>query len=485
MAKNHLPFDDEYFDKIVEDAFDPNAEVHVFSDRYKKRKERLMKKNIQNNEKKPIFRKKSVLAIAAAAAVVAVIPTSVYAGSRIYNAYVSSPAPYQRDITIDAGMSPSMDIKALNVGWVPEDMTKDITMSSDGEYTSCMKYNADTEDMRGISVLFWKIPTGDSVFQESITNAVNTNSYTDANGNDVIIIAHSQEPQERHDEAWVAFRDTPYAAQVYVMGDVSDEERDKVLQNLSLESYDTEVAMEWSEDLFTEEESDYEFITRVDKSSIKLANVGEPIVSETEDFEEGKYTVEATINDISIQNNFDGITTDNFNDPTDYSEYTNSYGTVKDNIRTWYRCGDGVNTLDEKVSEETLAQSVVVLNVTYKNTSDIDWYECICPQIVFIDDDGNIDQYNTHEDMYYEDSLHELKTDNMMFSISTDYAMSKNSLEPFKAGDTANVKIAFLINTEDLPHLYVMLENNGMDVGEEVSRGTKLVDLSFLADENK
>jgi len=483
MAKNYLPFDDEYFDKIVEDAFSPEAEVHVFSDRYKQRKERLMKKNTKRNYKKPVFSKKSIFAMVAAAAVVVAVPTSVYAGSRIYNAYMTEPAKYQRDITIDVGENPSMEIKSLNVGWVPEDMK----MHSGAEHTSLMKYGADTDDMRGISVLFWKIPTGDDVFQESIKSAVTSDSYTDSNGNNVILIGHGQDLHEKHDEAWVAFKDTPYAAQVYIMGDVSDEERDKILENLSLESWDTEVAMDWSENQRSEEPVEYyEVVTKVDPSSIKLANIGEPITSVEEIQEKGTYSVEATINDIRIQNNFDGITTDSFNNSADYSEYTNPDGTVKDNIRTWYRYGDGVNTLDEKAYEETLAQSVVVVDVTYKNTGDIDWDECICSSMVRIDDDGNILDYTQgSEDMDYNDSMHDLKVDDMMFSISTDYAMSKNHLEPFKAGDTVNVQMAFLVNTEDLPDLYLMLQPTGVDISEEIGRGTAFVDLSFLADKNK
>jgi len=483
MAKNYLPFDDEYFDKIVEDAFSPEAEVHVFSDRYKQRKERLMKKNTKRNYKKPVFSKKSIFAMVAAAAVVVAVPTSVYAGSIIYNAYMTEPAKYQRDITIDVGENPSMEIKSLNVGWVPEDMK----MHSGAEHTSLMKYGADTDDMRGISVLFWKIPTGDDVFQESIKSAVTSDSYTDSNGNNVILIGHGQDLHEKHDEAWVAFKDTPYAAQVYIMGDVSDEERDKILENLSLESWDTEVAMDWSENQRSEEPVEYyEVVTKVDPSSIKLANIGEPITSVEEIQEKGTYSVEATINDIRIQNNFDGITTDSFNNSADYSEYTNPDGTVKDNIRTWYRYGDGVNTLDEKAYEETLAQSVVVVDVTYKNTGDIDWDECICSSMVRIDDDGNILDYTQgSEDMDYNDSMHDLKVDDMMFSISTDYAMSKNHLEPFKAGDTVNVQMAFLVNTEDLPDLYLMLQPTGVDISEEIGRGTAFVDLSFLADKNK
>ena len=62
MQKNYLPIDDEYFDKIAEDAFDPEAEIHVFSDRYQKRKVKLMKKNTENNNRKPVMTKKRIAA---------------------------------------------------------------------------------------------------------------------------------------------------------------------------------------------------------------------------------------------------------------------------------------------------------------------------------------------------------------------------------------------------------------------------------------
>ena len=481
MDKNYLPFEDEKWSKIVDDAFAPDAEVHVFSDRYQRRKERIMRKNISDTNKKPVMTKKRIAAIVSAAVIAAAIPTSVFAGSRIYNAFMDKPAKYQRDITIDAGESPSMEIKALNVGWVPADMT----IIDGEEHSSLVKYNSDSDELRGISVFFWKIPTGDSVFQDTLKGAVSSETYTDINGNTVLLVEHSQDWQERHDEAWVAFKDTPYAAQVYIMGNVSDSERTQILDNMYLESWDSEVAMEWSENKPSEEFADVSVSqSRVNLSDMKIAKIGDVISYEQDLNEQGKYEAEVKIEDIRIQNNFDGITTDSFNNPADYSEYMNADGTVADNVRTWIRLGDGVNTIDEKVSEEIQSQSIVVMDVTYKNTGSTDWYECICPQIEKIDKDGNI-QYGriTEDGMTYSDSMDDLKTDNMMFSVKTDYAnVSKNNLEPFKAGDTANVQIAFLVNTEDIPDLYLNINPTGREIADEIGYGSSFVSLGFLAE---
>ena len=70
-----------------------------------------------------------------------------------------------------------------------------------------------------------------------------------------------------------------------------------------------------------------------------------------------------------------------------------------------------------------------------------------------------------------------------MKHVKTDYAnVSKNNLEPFKAGDTANVQIAFLVNTEDIPDLYLNINPTGREIADEISYGSSFVSLGFLAE---
>ncbi|MCI6685132.1 MAG: hypothetical protein MR484_01355, partial [Ruminococcus sp.] len=130
VPSNHEPpISPADWDAIVAAAFSPDAEPHVFSDRYQKQKQKqeeflMPKKSIRG-------RKTIVIAAILAAAVVA-IPTSAYAVNRIYQASMQSTGSYQKDVVIDAGDS-TLDTRtqSLQVGWMPDGMTLD---KSSGKY---------------------------------------------------------------------------------------------------------------------------------------------------------------------------------------------------------------------------------------------------------------------------------------------------------------------------------------------------------------
>ncbi|MFR6496132.1 MAG: hypothetical protein ACLUOF_06825 [Ruminococcus sp.] len=89
------------------------------------------------------------------------------------------------------------------------------------------------------------------------------------------------------------------------------------------------------------------------------------------------------LDSVSVQDNFDGLpAVDDIGNPVDYSQYLNADGTVKDDVRTWYSRGDGVNTLDEKVKEETVPQRVLVMHLSYTNESSITQEICVCPNLL-------------------------------------------------------------------------------------------------------
>ena len=149
VPSNHEPpISPADWDAIVAAAFSPDAEPHVFSDRYQKQKQKqeeflMPKKSIRG-------RKTIVIAAILAAAVVA-IPTSAYAVNRIYQASMQSTGSYQKEVVIDAGDS-TLDTRtqSLQVGWMPDGMTLD---KSSGKYHD--------DQNRGVSMLFWKMQDGD------------------------------------------------------------------------------------------------------------------------------------------------------------------------------------------------------------------------------------------------------------------------------------------------------------------------------------
>lgn len=484
MDKNYLPFEDENWSKIVDDAFSPDAEVHVFSERYQNRKERLMRKNIENTNKKPVMRKRRIAAIAAAAVITAAVPTSVYAGSKIYNAYKENTAKYQRNIVVDLGETSDADsagagaqvidsgIYTMNIGWIPEDLSED---DDKGYYAGYSRY--DIDDWRAVDFNFFQIDDESRTFNETLSGVVSEETYE----TDDKVVFISGNGKDRT-EVWVAFKNTKYIAEFVAYQQFSSEELHKIADGLTLEESDTETAssykaykeeMEQFEQQEAEAADDTEIWTEpnVNMDNIKLMSVGETV---------NRYDVGITVNSIKFQDDFDGITTEGIGIKYDYSKYLAADGTIADNVRTWYKCGDGVDTIDEAAQTETMPVRVMVLDLTYENIGSEETEVCVCPELVTIDGDGNVIDNDSREDMYCEDTLSHLTTDDMHFSFFTEHESQKNNITSFKPGEKANVQLAFIVYEDKMSNLYLYLDPSGRGISEDIDNGSPLVDISSL-----
>ena len=122
---------------------------------------------------------------------------------------------------------------------------------------------------------------------------------------------------------------------------------------------------------------------------------------------------------------------DDIGNPVDYSQYLNADGTVKDDVRTWYSRGDGVNTLDEKVKEETVPQRVLVMHLSYTNESSITQEICVCPNL--LQKNGDRLDYGA------------------VACEPTDETMYITNVAP---GETVEATVAFLMDADELQDLY-------------------------------
>ena len=233
VPSNHEPpISPADWDAIVAAAFSPDAEPHVFSNHYQKQKQKqeeflMPKKSIRG-------RKTIVIAAILAAAVVA-IPTSAYAVNRIYQASIQSTGSYQKDVVIDAGDS-TLDTRtqSLQVGWMPDGMTLD---KSSGKYHD--------DQNRGVTMLFWKMQDGD--FLQTVNRGIVHSETKTINGNQVFFLQRDSAnlPDGQMDYrniVWVAFSNTPYAAQFYATDDLTKEELTQIAEHLSLSPAEQETA---------------------------------------------------------------------------------------------------------------------------------------------------------------------------------------------------------------------------------------------------
>ncbi len=471
MEKRYLPFEDENFDEIVEEAFAPDAEVHVFSDRYKSRKERLMRKYTKKADKKPVMTKKGFIAVAAAAAVFTAVPASVYAGTKLYNAYMEKPAEYQRDITIELGddaetVQTGMDaavvdsgIYKMSVGYVPEDIKLEATAENEDGNVNSFKYGTyGTEEWRSALFEFFVIDNESRTFSESLKSVTAESTYeTDDR---IVFISRLDKDFDKRAEIWVAFKDTKYVAKILALQEFTDDELKMMAEGLVLEESDVEVASSYT--TYTEYQEQLQ-------AQLENSDVSEPdfykehlgemnLISIGETFSD--FDVDVTLDSITYQDTFDGITTDSIGREYDYSKYMNADGTLADNVRTWYTMGDGVNTIDEVDYTETMSAKIMVVNLTYENKGAEEIEYCVCPGVRPVDENGDwLIENKSFDDRYAVDSLSALGYDDGFFSFSTDHENSKNNIAAFKPGEKAQVQLAFIVYDEPVADYYLCLDN--------------------------
>lgn len=456
---NSFPYNDTEWNNIVNDAFTSDAQPHVFSERYARRKQQMLHQMEESPMRSHKFHmKKSLTAAVAVAAAIVVIPTAVYASTQIRGYFQNGGGEYQQEMVIPKNDSVSDQIMALQVGWMPEDMATD---PSSGKYRD--------PSGRAISMFFYKIDSQEaalthtvnySVSQETLTCGSNTVLYavtdtTGLSGKDVF-----------DKDVWVAFPDSNYAVQLYATTGVTKEEIEKIAENLSLTPSDKETAELWSGEP-QEETGGTDEVYKVDDYTIQ--QIGDTIRSDfydAEDADTDPYArITAKLDSVSVQDNFDGLPAINdIGEPVDYSQYLNADGTVQDDVRTWYSRGDGVNTLDTKIKEETVPQRVLVMHLTYTNESSITQEICVCPNL--IQKNGDSMDYNEvacepmSDTTYCNGTLGELKYGEF-FLFSTDREHSKNNITNVAPGESVDATVAFLMDADEVQNLYADILGGG------------------------
>ncbi|MGN0160824.1 MAG: hypothetical protein ACI4AQ_05510 [Lachnospiraceae bacterium] len=417
--------------------------------------EHLSEKTIDfsKNKKRPVTRW-----AVAAAALCLLVPTGVYAAGKAYHAYVVKKDKYEVGINISMGekQSPSVDeaesgnagenlqnqqngikknvdanvgYKDLKLNYVPEDLHYNVDGPYGGKYTT----NSPSND-RGMTCVFYKIPAEgmDSV----IDYTLESETWETKNGNTAIHLTRAK----GYNQLWIAFEGTQYAAQIYVNG-FSEDEVKLLADGAELIDGTEECANEWREPEKVSVTSSTPEI-RLD-SGINLA-VGDCYVQPLE-------SAEVTLKSVSVQDNFDGITTDSIGRPTDYSEYLSSDGKIR-SVRKCVKIGDGKTELDQVVSSEETVLKVVVLELEIKSLSQQVSEYCVSPRLLE-NNNGIMKQFARTEDnyAYYREFSYE------MFGFSTEHETNKNSLVNLQPQENATVRVCFALDEDCFDNAYIQL----------------------------
>lgn len=266
---------------------------------------------------------------------------------------------------------------------------------------------------------------------------------------------------------------------MYIGDDISKEEAMKVAENIELkeqkEMVDTSEMYTWSEYVSEEETEIGETVrTMVEDTELKVYQVGESLkVDVYGEDENGEWMelpkgVTATVDKIQTSDDLGLLTDDKI--PDDWKQAVDADGKLVDNTLSYVKSGDGINTVDQVIKTETVKQKLVYVTVTYKNSSKqkINHLTYLGNLMLLNEKDHKYEVY-TMDDITGEaydkiEGSSVARTAEMGYFDVKDSDMSgKNAIETLEPGASVTVNMAWIVNENDIDHMYLNLAPEGVD----------------------
>ena len=459
MNKNDFPNENEW-KKIVEDAFSSDEE-HIFSEHYKLNKQQMLRRVTMT--KKTFNKKRGLAVIAAAVAVTAAIPLSIFAYEKL-TAKIEKTGNYENTISIQTPVADTENTEApkymfYEFGWIPEGYVPH-------EEKPGFK---NPENGGRIAPELFKLPDDTNV-ELKLPYSENCETY-ESEGKTALINYRSPDVYNNgtisiDKNVYICFEGTTYVLTLYISEDVSDADMKKMIDEITL--YPTEERMHGT------------YIPWLDESNYQSDSY---ITPKTYAYEENVRTIgdtvskpytgsgvdgyDITLNSFELTDSFDVITTDSGGDETDFSHLMDENGNIIENIRTTIKLGDGVNTIDEIISEEVVPMHILKMNVTITNTADVENDICICPTMFIIEDGEPIAYWEAQGEYSVYNSILGLERQSMWFSLAmdSDQKGGKNHLI-LAPNESADVQIAFFVDDNVKDKVYVSFDVSGNNFGE-------------------
>jgi len=396
-----------------------------------------------NREKRNLSVKKFYRILVAAVALAIIIPISVVAANHIRNMSVLQNGK-DLEVIVNRETIAVEDIVSMkiNVAYIPDGMIK---------YSRGLKYyNTNTPNQGGFSLRLWRLDSEISDFQFPVETAVYSQEMN-INGYEAVLVQIEKSEDwgiEFDRQMFIYYSDKGYVMQIYIGEDMSLDQIKSFASGLTLEqnseddadgtwaSYlnnnpnETKVIQVPSNSIQAQEKISISDIYSIHETFLRKNFFNIP------DLIEEYNSLQITVENVTVQKNFDGITTETIGLPADYSSYLNTNGTIIE---------DGY--------------SVVIIDTNYKNISDkaLKNEYCICPILESLsqeDDHFVISATKTGADR--KSVLSQLCFDGGFFSFYTDLKGSKNEIAPLSAGQEANVRLAFLVKNEYLQNMFLV-----------------------------
>lgn len=366
-SKNSKKMDD-LAEKIALDDFDKSNEPHPFSDTYTHKKKSFMEEIKMKSTQPKAKRKKNRMLIAAACLLIG-MPTTAFGAAKVYDMIVQK-QNYEVNVSVTSKAKKNDNQYKLNVGYLPENMVVN--------NTDDMKYSfKDNYAKGGFSLYLWRL--GES--SDFSTLYSSDFKEKEINGKKAVIVnkdtGNNNLPFDR--QVFLLFEEEGILLESYVGADVTEEQMETVMENVSLEPTSEENAtftMDYDEFLSNQVDEQTEFsVIPLEKDSKRLFNVGQKIpVTILKDDLKSISELEYVVEKVEIFDTISDFKQDNFNEVAVGNLSENKALDPKNKLipykRDVYKLGNGKDSIHKLVESQSVNLKFVYLTTTVKNNSN-------------------------------------------------------------------------------------------------------------------
>ena len=388
-------------------------------------------------------------------------------------------APHTNGLISDepATQDPVIQDVSMEVSYLPEGMIE----TEDGKYSY-----ADNLYKGGVSIVFYKMDTGDAQF-EMLTTDVKETETVQINGYDgVYFVLHGGEGDAVcfNQRIYVAYTDVHYVMELFAASDVSKEEALKIAKGIQLKPVSDENAQGivhafcWSEYLKSNQEAvsaeAWNPSTSIPKSAMANTHtIGESFAAVQTPSEEdwlGTNHVEIKVTDVQIRDEVSllGLSVLDSEDSENLQRELDSSGKLLPVTINYIKYGDGIHSLNEVVDSREVPQKLLYVTVEYTNTGTEQLEEVLFfgNLMKIIEENGQMICYKgkasdaraVWDEAVPQGAAHVTE---MWYYDVHGGERHNNYITKLGTGETATVHMAWLVPEEELPYLYLDLNTSG------------------------
>ena len=431
---------------------------------------------ISSNKPKKHGIKKSVIVILAATML---LGTTALAGI-LYQMHNESVGTYAVRTTIEETTKNSSTTTSpiqisdvqMELSYLPEGMIQ----TEEGKYSY-----QNSLYKGGISIVFYKMDTGDAQFDMLTTNVATSEAIQIGNHDGIYIELqnHDSDAISFNQLIYIAYTDVHYVMQMYVASDVTKEDALKIAEGIRLQPVtdktDANIVKSyiWSEYLTSQNNNENatfsEDSATVPKSALNNTHaIGEAFVAGQA--EDGLENLTIKVTDVQLYDTISpldlSVMDADFRE--EISKETDSSGNLKEATINYIKFGDGIHSIDEVVDSRTVPQKLVYTTLEYTNVGDEELSEILffANLMKIVEKDGQMKLYDGNlsdtEPMWDE----AIPTGSAYYVEMWYYDIhsgerNNNYINHLQPGETATIHMAWLVPEEELGYLYLNLDTYG------------------------